>query len=137
MRQPWTCARCDQPILKGQPFTTAIVPGRSPHPGVVSGKVLVHKNEEDCKTLDGAVRRMRWSWTVTTPSVTAAPDGPGGWRQRTLATCAATRLPKRAGVPPAATWSVQPEWILHLLPRLPPVEQACGPVGRHGRCLAS
>jgi hypothetical protein len=78
MRQPWTWARCDQPILKGQPFTTAIVPGRSPHPGVVSGKVLVHKNEEDCKTLDGAVRRMRWSWTVTTPSVTAAPDGPGG-----------------------------------------------------------
>ena len=33
MRQPRTCARCDQPILKGQPFTTAIVPGRSPHPG--------------------------------------------------------------------------------------------------------
>jgi hypothetical protein len=37
MRQPWTCARCDRPILKGQPFTTAIFPGRSPHPGVVSG----------------------------------------------------------------------------------------------------
>jgi len=49
MRQPWTCARCDQPILKGQPFATAIVPGRLPNPGVVSGKVLVHKNEEDCK----------------------------------------------------------------------------------------
>ena len=51
MRQPWTCARCDQPILKGQPFATAIVPRRLPNPGVVSGKVLVHKNEEDCKTL--------------------------------------------------------------------------------------
>jgi hypothetical protein len=50
MRQPWTCAKCDQPILKGQPFTTAIVPGRLPNSGVVvSGKVLVHKNEEDCK----------------------------------------------------------------------------------------
>src|SRR5713101_6444517 len=49
MSQPWTCAKCDQPILKGQPFTTAIVPGRLPNPGVVSGKVLVHKNEEDCK----------------------------------------------------------------------------------------
>ena len=49
MSQHWTCAKCDQPILKGQPFTTAIVPGRSPKPGVVSGKVLVHKNERDCK----------------------------------------------------------------------------------------
>ena len=49
MSLPWTCAKCDRPILKGQPFTTAIVPGRSPKPGVVSGKVLVHKNEEDCK----------------------------------------------------------------------------------------
>ena len=28
---------------------TAIVPGRLPNPGVVSGKVLVHRNEEDCK----------------------------------------------------------------------------------------
>jgi len=37
---------------------------------------------------------------VTTPSATAAPDGPNGRRQRTLATCEATRLPKRAGVPP-------------------------------------
>ncbi len=50
MRQPWTCAKYDQPILKGQPLTTAIVPGRLPNPGVVgSRKVLVHKNEEDCK----------------------------------------------------------------------------------------
>ncbi len=49
MSQPWTCAKCDQPILKGQPFTTAIVPGRLPNPGVVSGKVLVHKNKEDCQ----------------------------------------------------------------------------------------
>ena len=78
MRQPRTCARCDQPILKGQPFTTAIVPGRLPNPDVVvSRNILVHKNEEDCKkALDRAVWRMRWSWTVTTPSVTAAPDGP-------------------------------------------------------------
>ena len=45
MSQPWTCAKREQPILKGQPFTTAIVPGRSPKPGVVSGKVLVHKND--------------------------------------------------------------------------------------------
>ncbi len=54
------------------------------------------------------------------------------WRAapRTLATCAATRLPKRAGVPPAATWSVQPERILHLLPRLPPV----GLCGVEKRC---
>jgi len=49
MSQPWICAKCDRPILKSQPFTTAIVPGRSPNPGVVSGKVLVHKNEEDCQ----------------------------------------------------------------------------------------
>src|SRR5207244_2296196 len=35
--------------LNGQPCTTAIVPGRSPKPGVGSGKVLVHKNERDCK----------------------------------------------------------------------------------------
>jgi len=49
MRQPWTCARCDQPIRKSQPFATAIVPGRVPNPGVVSRKVLGHKNEEDCK----------------------------------------------------------------------------------------
>jgi len=46
MSHPWTCAKSDQPILKGQPFTTTIVP-RSPNRGVVSGKVLVHKNEED------------------------------------------------------------------------------------------
>jgi hypothetical protein len=32
------------------PFTTAIAPGRLSNSGVVvSGKVLVHKNEEDCK----------------------------------------------------------------------------------------
>ena len=49
MSQPWTCTKSDQPILKGQPFTTTIVLGRSPNRGVVSGKVLVHKNEEDCK----------------------------------------------------------------------------------------
>jgi hypothetical protein len=30
-------------------------------------------------------------WTVTTPSVTAAPDGPGEQRQGTPAACAATR----------------------------------------------
>ena len=49
MSRSWTCAKCDQPILKGQPFATAIVPGRPSKLGVVSGKVLVHKNEEDCK----------------------------------------------------------------------------------------
>jgi hypothetical protein len=36
-------------------------------------------------------------WTVTTPSVTAAPDGPGEQREGTPAVCAATDLPKRAG----------------------------------------
>jgi len=40
MSEHWICAKCDQPILKSQPFTRAIVPGRSPKPGVVSGKVL-------------------------------------------------------------------------------------------------
>src|SRR5438445_282747 len=49
MSQPWICAKCDEPILKNQRFTTAIVPGRRSNPDVVSGKVLVHKNEEDCK----------------------------------------------------------------------------------------
>jgi len=49
MTRPWTCAKCDQPILKTQLFTTAIVAGRPPKPGVASGKVLVHKNEKDCK----------------------------------------------------------------------------------------
>jgi hypothetical protein len=48
MSQHWTCAKCGQPILKSQPFTRAIVPGRAPTPGVASGKVLVHKNERDC-----------------------------------------------------------------------------------------
>jgi hypothetical protein len=56
MSQPWICAKCEQPILKGQPFTTAIVPGRSPKPGIVSGKVLVHKNERDCKKPQTAYR---------------------------------------------------------------------------------
>jgi hypothetical protein len=49
MSQPWICAKCDEPILRSQRFTTAIVPGRRSNPDVVSGKVLVHKNEEDCK----------------------------------------------------------------------------------------
>jgi hypothetical protein len=56
MRQHWTCAKCDQPILKSQPFTRAIVPGRAPKPGVDSGKVLVHKNESDCRKPQTAYR---------------------------------------------------------------------------------
>jgi len=48
MSQPWTCAKSDQPILKGQPFTN-YRPGRSPKPRRRLGKVLVHKNEEDCE----------------------------------------------------------------------------------------
>ncbi len=56
MSQPWTCAKCDQPILKGQPFTTAIVPGHSPEPSVVSGKVLVHKDLRDCQKPQTAYR---------------------------------------------------------------------------------
>src|SRR3989454_11655977 len=42
MSQPWICAKCDEPILKNQRFTTAIVPGRRSNPDVVSGKVLGH-----------------------------------------------------------------------------------------------
>jgi hypothetical protein len=49
MRRHWICAKCEQPILRGQPFTRAIVPGRLPKPGVVSGKVMVHKNERHCE----------------------------------------------------------------------------------------
>src|SRR2546426_1434498 len=122
MSQPWTCAKCDQPILKGQPFTTAIVPRAVAQPRRRLRKGPGSQERRGLqKALDRAVWRMRWSWTVTTPSVTAVPDGPCRRRQRTLATSAATCLPKRAGVPPAATWSVQPERILHLLPRLLPV----------------
>jgi hypothetical protein len=57
---------------------------------------------------------------MTTPPVTAAPDGPREQRQGTPAACAAPGLPKRAGVPPATTWSVQPEESLRLLASPPP-----------------
>jgi hypothetical protein len=59
-------------------------PGRLPNPGdVVPGKVLVKltRTKRTAKALDGAVWRMRWSWTVTTPSVTATPDGPKARRR--------------------------------------------------------
>ena len=55
---------------------------------------------------------MEVDWTVTTPSVTAAPDGPESNAKEPLPHARQPDLPKRAGVPPATTWSVQPEQSL-------------------------
>jgi hypothetical protein len=56
MSQHWICAKREQPVLRGQPFTRAIIPGRSRKPCVVSGKVAARKRrrkamgrmEDDC-----------------------------------------------------------------------------------------
>jgi hypothetical protein len=71
MSPPWTLYKCDQQILEGQPFTTALVAGRSRLTQAWSSrKVLIHKTKKDCKS----ARR------ATTPAVTA------GLRQEPLAT---------------------------------------------------
>ena len=82
-----------------------------------------------CPTQASSSRERSWSTRTKRTAKSARPgsvqdavelDGdhafgdcgsrwPGRRRQRTLATCAATLLPKRAAVPQAATWRVQPE----------------------------
>jgi len=53
-------------------------------------------------------------WTVTTPSVTAAPDGSGEQRQGTLAACAATRSTEAGRGTTGYYMDVQPEHSLAL-----------------------
>ena len=48
---------------------------------------------------------------VTTPSVTAAPDGPGEQRQGTHAACAATLSAEAGRIPPATTWTPSPNAV--------------------------
>jgi hypothetical protein len=77
-------------------------PGRSG--GAGQGRICRHswpigwpgwRNEMDClhSLQTGAIKASlrQVGWTVTTPSVTAAPDGPREQRQGTPAACAATR----------------------------------------------
>src|SRR5262252_4887268 len=50
-------------------------------------------------------------WTVTTPSVTAAPAGSGEQRQGTHAACAATLSAEAGRIPPATTWTPSPNAV--------------------------
>lgn len=57
-------------------------------------------------------QRVRVDWTVTTPSVTAAPDGPGEQRQGTPAACAAARSTEVGRGTTGYYMGVQPEQSL-------------------------
>jgi hypothetical protein len=126
-------------------------PGRSG--GAGQGRICRHswpigwpgwRNEMDClhSLQTGAIKASlhQVGWTVTTPSVTAVPDRPGEQRQEPLPCARQPDLPKRAGVPPATTWSVQPEQSLALFAAFRQGERtgrwprSCGhcPCGRRG-----
>jgi hypothetical protein len=50
-------------------------------------------------------------WTVTTPSVTAVPDSRGEHAKEPLPRARQPDQPKRAGVPPATTWTASPSRV--------------------------
>jgi hypothetical protein len=80
----------------------------------------LHKSQTGTGAIQASLHQV--GWTAATPSETAAPGGPEIAAPKGVpAARAATCLPKRAGVPPAATWSVQPKPTLGFLATSPGV----------------
>ena len=138
MRQPWTCAKCDQPILKGQPFTTAIVPGGCPTQASSSrerswftrtkrtAKSARRGSVEDAVELDGD---HAFGDCGSRRPVKAASKNPCHMRGNSST---------EAGRGTSGCYVERPARVNSTsLARLPPVEQACEPLGRHERCFAS